>query len=117
MVVANSASSPVPVTSTTRVLYASGPITDGIDQELDVSSCSRIRITTELEKEGGADASLWDETSGGVGARLIDIPLGDYYTGGNPPYASAVLDVPGTTLMLYLRVVVGTTMATTVYCT
>lgn len=37
-------------------------------------------------------------------------------TGGNPPYASEVLDVPGTTLTLNLYVQSGTTMATTIYC-
>jgi len=114
VVVTNNTTNPVPVKSTTRAIYSSGLITSSLSSiPIDVSSCSQIRVTTEIEKVGSAHVSLWDETSGpdAVGTRLLDIPLDDLN-----PYASQVLDAPGTTLALYLTVQAGTTMATTIYC-
>jgi len=113
---AMAASNPVSGKSATQVIYKSGLVTGSSSLSIDVSSCSQIRVSAEIQKEGGAAVSLWDETSGGVGARVVDIPLGSWGLGGNPPYSSQVVDAPGTTLTLYLIVVTGTTAAVTVYC-
>jgi hypothetical protein len=115
------AAPPTTSKAATQVLYASGLVTSGSDRLIDVSSCSQIRVTAEIQKEGAALVSLWDETSGGVGAAILSIPLGSYPPGSgdlNPPYASQVVETPGTSLRLYLNVYSdpATTAAVTIYC-
>ena len=100
----------------TQVIYASGLVTGSVDRLIDVSSCSQMRVTAEIEKEGGAAVGLWDETSGGVGVAIVNIPLGAWGSGGNPPYDSQLVDVPGTSLRLLFIVNTGTTAAVTIYC-
>jgi hypothetical protein len=102
--------------SATQVIYASGLVNGYLTRSIDVSTCSQMRVSAELEKDGGASVSLWDETSGGVGVRVVDIPLGAWDSGSNPPYGSQVVDAPGTTLTLYLIVQSLTTAAVTIYC-
>ena len=100
----------------TQVIYASGLVTTSIDRLIDVSSCSQMRVTAEIEKDGGAAVGLWDETSGGVGVAIVNISLGLWGSGGNPPYESQVVDTPGTALRLLLIVQQATTAAVTIYC-
>jgi len=107
---------PPTATSKTQVIYASGLVTSSSERLIDVSSCSQMRVTAEIEKEGTALVSLWDETSGGVGVAIVSIPLGGWGGGSNPPYESKVVDAPGTSLKLYLIVETGTTAAVTIYC-
>jgi hypothetical protein len=99
--VINTASNPVPVNfqqKTTRILYSQVTTASSYDEtQLNVSTCSQIRITVAGGKNTSGSVSLWELSSPDnpdYVANLFNLELA------TTPYGSEVLDTPGDSLTL-----------------
>jgi hypothetical protein len=98
VIVINTTADPVPVNvqpKTTQVIYSNVTAANNFDEtDLDVSTCSQIRITVASAKSSSGSVSLWGQSNSNYLARVFYLDLSQN------PYGTEVLDTPGDILTL-----------------